>query len=180
MCLVTFPLAQMVCFGLTDYRRPVDAIVVFGARVFSDGTPSPALEERIRTGCRLYLDGLASQIIFSGGPGKGAIDETEAMRRLAIELGVPDSAIVKDPHGLDTQATVQNTTAIFPELGVRRVLAVSHFYHLPRIKMTYRRAGWEVYTVPSERRYLLGLLPYFMAREVVALWAYYLRPLSGF
>ena len=32
-----FPLAQMLFFGTTDYRRPADAAVVFGARVYADG-----------------------------------------------------------------------------------------------------------------------------------------------
>jgi hypothetical protein len=35
---VMFPVAQMFCFGKTDYRGHADAIVVFGARVYADGT----------------------------------------------------------------------------------------------------------------------------------------------
>src|SRR5260221_4367993 len=31
-CALGFPLAQIMAFGLTDYRRPADAILVFGAR----------------------------------------------------------------------------------------------------------------------------------------------------
>ena len=177
VCLFAFPLAQMVCFGRTDYRRPADAIVVFGARVYADGRVSDALADRVRTACCLYHEGLASTIILSGGPGDGPIHETEGMRRLALRLGVPDSAILTDRQGLSTQATVNNTTAMFAARGNRRVLAVSHFYHLPRIKMTYQRQGWEVYTVPADESYPLTDMPLFMLREVAALWAYYLRPL---
>jgi hypothetical protein len=54
---------------------------------------------------------------------------------------------------------------------------VSHFYHLPRIKMTYLRHGRDVWTVPAKESYLLKAMPKYMAREVVALWLYYLRPL---
>jgi hypothetical protein len=57
----------------------------------------------------------------------------------------------------------------------RRVLAVSHFYHLPRIKLSYQRAGFEVYTVPARQKYLLSQMPYNMAREVAAFWAYYVK-----
>ena len=32
-CTLCFPLAQMFCFGKTDYRRPADAVVVLGARI---------------------------------------------------------------------------------------------------------------------------------------------------
>ena len=48
------PLAQAASFGRTDYRRPADAIVVFGARTYADGTPSDALADRVRTACALY------------------------------------------------------------------------------------------------------------------------------
>lgn len=179
ICLVGFPFAQMFCFGRTDYRRPADAIVVFGARVYADGRVSDALADRVRTGCKLYLDGLAKRIIFSGGPGDGDVHETQAMHNMARELGVPAEAIMLDVEGSNTRATVGNTCALLEELGIRRVLAVSHFYHLPRIKMSYQRQGLEVYTVPAKESYTLTAMPYFIARETAALWVYYLRPLAG-
>lgn len=177
VCLVGFPFAQMFCFGRTDYRRPADGIVVFGARVYVDGRVSDALADRVRTGCQLYLDGLAERIIFSGGPGDGDIHETQAMRAMALKLGVPAEAIILDNGGLNTRATVRNTCAMFDDIGIRRVLAVSHFYHLPRIKMSYQRQDREVYTVPAEESYTLTVMPYFVGREIAALWVYYLRPL---
>jgi vancomycin permeability regulator SanA len=175
-CTVCFPLAQMLCFGKTDYRRPADAVVVLGARVYADGRPSDALADRVRTGCRLYLDGLARKLIFSGGPGDGPISEPQAMKSMAVQCGVKPEDILLDERGFNTQATVRNTEAIFSELHASRILVVSHFYHLPRIKLAYQREGWEVYTVPAKESYLLRQMPYNMAREVAAFWAYYLRP----
>ena len=173
---VAFSLAQMFFFGKTDYRRPADVAVVFGARVYADGTPSIPLGDRVRTACGLYDQGLVSMLIFSGGPGDGSITEPEGMRRLAMRLGVPDEAIVLDSRGLNTDATVRNTVPLFDSLRARRVLAVSHFYHLPRIKMAYQRRGIDVRTVPAAETYTLRAMPYYMAREVAAMWAYYLRP----
>jgi uncharacterized SAM-binding protein YcdF (DUF218 family) len=175
--LIVLPLAQMYCFGKTDYRRQADAIVVFGARAYANGTPSLALADRVRTGCDLYMAGYAPRIIFSGGPGDGEVHETEAMRRMAVQLGVPDSAIIVDEQGLNTQSTVANTQQIFHAHKVRSVLAVSHFYHLPRVKMCYQRAGMEVYTVPATQKMAIAKMPYLMAREVAAIWAYYVSPL---
>ena len=177
ICLVGFPLAQMFCFGKTDYRRRSDAIVVFGARVYADGRLSDALADRVRTGCGLYLDGLANRLIFSGGPGDGDIHETESMRKMATGLGVPRDAILLDRDGVNTQTTVANTCEIFDRLGIKRVIAVSHFYHLPRIKMSYQRRQWEVYTVPAKESYLLTQMPKYILRELAALWVYYLRPI---
>ncbi len=177
VCLIGFPLAQMYCFGKTDYRRKADVIVVFGCRAYADGRASPALEDRVRSGCRLYLDGWANKMIFSGGPGDGDVHETESMRQLALRLGVPDADIILDPNGLSTQATVANTSAMFTERGLKRRLAVSHFYHLPRIKLCYAQAGIDVYTVPADEKNLPNLA-YLLTREIVALWVYYLHPLA--
>lgn len=179
-CVLTallFPVAQMLCFGWTDYRRPADVIVVLGAKVHETGRLSSILEERVRTGCELYHQKLAPRILCSGGPGTGAIHETEGMRQRALELGVPASAIMLDPAGLDTDATVENTLRLAREHGQTRILAVSQFYHLPRIKLAFHRHGSEVYTVPAMRLYQIRYMPYFMLREVAAWWVYYLRPL---
>ena len=168
----------MFCFGKTDYRRSADVIVVFGARTYEDGRPSQVLSDRVKTGCSLYLEGHAKKMLFSGGPGDGDIHETEAMRRLAVNLGVPDRDISIDREGLSTQATVDNTTGMFEQAGIERVLAVSNFYHLPRIKMTYARKGFEAITVPAKDTRTPRHLPYYILREVAALWVYYLRPLK--
>ena len=178
-CLALFPVFQMFCFGKTDYRRPADVAVVLGARAYADGRPSQALADRVRTACRLYQKGLAGKLIFSGGPGDGAFHETQAMKQMALRLGVKDDDIILDKGGLNTQDTVKNTEALFSQLHASRILVVSHFYHLPRVKLAYQRAGWEVYTVPAKESYMLGQLPYNMAREVAALWVYYLRPLAS-
>ena len=111
-----FPVAQMACFGMTDYRRNVDVIVVFGAKVHEDGQLSSILEERVLTGCELYHQGLAPQILFSGGPGVGDIHETQGMRRRALELGVPAAAISIDLNGVDTESTVLHSTIVLTRL----------------------------------------------------------------
>jgi vancomycin permeability regulator SanA len=166
-----FPLAQISLFGATDYRRQADVILVFGAHAYADGTPSDALADRVRTACDLYDAGLAPRLLFSGGPGDGAIDEPETMARYAKSLGVPESAILRDPEGINTEASVRNTVAL---AGNERILAVSHFYHLPRIKMTFQRYGVNVFTVPSETS-VLRRMPINLVREDLAFWAYYLR-----
>lgn len=175
-CFVAFPLAQMFFFGKTDYRRPADVAIVLGARAYADGRPSDALADRVRTACELYKQGYVKKLIFSGGPGDGSVHETESMRNMAVKLGVPAANIILDKHGVNTRATVNNTRDLLEQMHASRVLVVSHFYHLPRLKLTYSRQGREVYTVPARESYMLSQLPFNMAREVVALWVYFLRP----
>ncbi len=71
------------------------------------------------------------------------------------------------------------TRAAVAFLGVFGLMnIVGECFHLPRVKMTYQRAGWDIRTVPAEEAWPLRGLTYFMAREAVALWAYYLRPFA--
>ncbi len=164
-------LLQIFFFGSTDYRRPADAILVFGAHVYADGSPSLAAADRVTTAVALYKQGLATTLIMSGGPGDEPTSEPQAMKALAIRQGVPAQAIITDEHGLNTFAAIRNATASL-DPGTR-VLAVSHAYHLARIKLTCDREGLHAYTVPAaESRFLLGR-PFFIAREMLALPYYY-------
>ena len=155
-------LLHLFSFGATDYARPADAIVVFGARVYEDGRPSLALEDRVAHGVRLYAAGLAPRLILSGAP-----DEVPAMKRLALQGKVPAAAIVSDPAGLNTYATLAN-------LKERRIVAVSHYYHLARIKLTARRMEIACATSPCPMTRRLAKEPFFIARECAAFVSYYL------
>ncbi|MDR3685513.1 MAG: YdcF family protein [Coriobacteriia bacterium] len=175
LVVLLFPLAQVAFFGSSDYRAKADAAVVFGARVFDDGSLSPSLRDRVATGIELYRGGLVRKLVMSGGVEPNGQDETAVMRSAAEKAGVPASAIVLDSKGIDTDATVRNTTAIFAKQGMRRVLAVSQGYHLPRVKLAYLAAGWDVRTVPARQIEPIWQTPLFVAREVPAFWEYWLR-----
>ncbi len=163
LLLALFPVAHIFTFGRTSYARHADCIVVPGARCYADGRPTQTLAERVKTACALYHDGYAPRLFFSGGPGDGATHETEAMRDLALELGVPAHAITLDRDGLDTRATIEHAPP-------GRLLVVSHFYHLPRIKLLARRA----FTVPATEERRIRGTPRFIAREIPAFWWYLL------
>lgn len=155
-------LLHLFSFGATDYARPADAIVVFGARAYADGSPSLALADRMRHGVRLFHQGVAPQLILSGAP-----DEVPTMRRLALRWGVRESALVLDSDGVNSYATLAN-------LKSGAVVAVSHYYHLARIKLTARRMGIACVTSPCAMSRRLAKEPYFVARECAAFVSYYL------
>ena len=172
--VVGIPAVQMTFFGTTDYRRPADVIVVFGAKVHPGGVPSISLNDRMATAVELYRDGLAPTMIVSGATGDNGYNEADVMRGIAIDAGVAPDDIVYDPRGQTTQATADNTVPMFRDRGFERVLAVSHPYHLARIKLAYQGDGYDVLTVPS-RTTSIPQLPGIIAREVPAFWLYYLR-----
>jgi vancomycin permeability regulator SanA len=177
LVVAVFPLAQVGFFGTSDYRAKADAAVVFGAMVYDNGQPSTSLADRVATAVDLYKAGLVRTLVMSGGVEPNGYDETKVMRDEAVKAGVPASAIQLDPKGLDTDATVRNTTAMFGRLGVRRVLAVSQGYHLPRVKLAYLAAGWNVRTVPAKELAPIVQTPLFVAREIPAFWVYWSRSL---
>lgn len=161
------PALLVFTFGVTDYARSADAVVVFGAKAHADLTPTQALRERTRAAIGLYRSGRVATLVFSGGPG-----EPETMRRMALSEGVPDSAIVLDDGGLNTRATASALSDLARQRGWRRVLAVSHYYHLPRVKLACLQAGIDVRTVPCEPEQRLSKEPLYVLRECVGLYAY--------
>ena len=178
---IGFPVAQIVFFGTTDYRRPADAAVVFGARVYASGIPSPLLADRIATAVQLYRSGLVDTIVMSGGDGADGFNEADVMRDEAVAAGVDPGAILVDPAGTTTEATVDHTVALLgrPSAGPLRLIAVSQAYHLPRIQLAFSALGIDVLTVPAIDPVPISETPLLVAREIPAFWLYYLRACLG-
>jgi vancomycin permeability regulator SanA len=178
---LAFPVLQIGFFGTTDYRRPADAAVVFGARVYASGVPSPLLADRIAAAVELYRAGLVPILIMSGGDGADGHNEATVMRDRAIAAGVDPAAIVIDPTGITTEATVEHAIALLSSRGSRGggLIAVSQAYHLPRIQLAFSRAGIDVLTVPAVDPIPISEMPLLIAREIPAFWLYYLRACFG-
>jgi len=116
-----------------------DAALVFGTLVNEDGTLSPRLLERVELAAQLYADGVVPLLVMSGTDASHTgQDETAAMRDAAIRLGVPASAIVLDPDGLDSFQTCQNAAHVF---GLHRVVVVTQEFHVARATWLCQRAG---------------------------------------
>ena len=182
LCAVAFPLCQIFCDGQTDHRQPAAAIAVFGCGVDEQGRPSDALRDRMRTAAELYHAGLAPSVILSGGPGPGTVHETEAMQNMARAAGIPAAALHIDRDGYDTLSTVRHLADALPTHNPQspRVLLVSHFFHLPRIATYSRQHGLEPLTVPAPQQAVLRRLPWFVAREIPALWVSHARSLTSY
>ena len=179
LAVVVYPLALAVFSGSVDHRARADVAVVFGAKVNADGTLSPSLDDRVRTASGLYRAGLVRTLVMSGATGADGYDEPGTMRRRAAQLGVPAGAIVLDRLGVDTAATVADTVPLLRRDHAVKVLAVSQFYHLPRVRFAFAEAGVDVLTVPaSPSRYIVAT-PIFMLRDVAGYWVYWTLAVLG-
>lgn len=169
LVLAALPLLQMITFGRSRYERPADCAVVFGARVWATGRPSTALADRVDEAVRLHRRGLVRRIVMSGAiDADVGFSEPEVMAARAVAQGVPREDILLDEAGDDTASTVRNTARLMREAGLSRALVVTHYYHEPRAKMLFDRAGIRTYTVPARMSRRLLKEPYFLMREVLA------------
>ena len=170
----------MFCFGTTQYEKnlgEIDAAVVLGAQVYPDGTPSPVLQDRLDTAIWLYEQGLAPVLVMSGGIDVDDVSEARAMRDYAVECGVPIYDIIIDEYGSNTQSTASNTVDTLRAAGLRKVAAVSNFYHLARIKMLYLSEGMDVVTVPAVTTKSGPDATFNVLREIPGWWYYWLQNL---
>ncbi|GIG53526.1 SanA/YdcF family protein [Demequina activiva] len=147
--------------------RPADAALVLGARVWADGRPSLFLRQRVEAGVTLYERGLVPRLILTGaGANREGLDETEAMWRTAVELGVPEHALTRDPDGHDTRASALNAR---DRAGVSSVIVCSQEFHLPRAMWLCRSVGLDAQgafpPVLAKEHTLMGY-----ARELPATW----------
>lgn len=124
-----------------------DAIIVLGASVLPDGTPSGILRDRLDDGIALYFAGAAPKLIMSGDNGTESYNECWAMKRYAIAQGVPSEDIFCDHAGFSTYETMYRARHVF---GAERVVIATQTYHLYRAIYDAQGVGMEAIGVPSD------------------------------
>lgn len=124
-----------------------DAIIVLGASVLPDGTPSGILRDRLDDGIALYFAGAAPKLIMSGDNGTESYNECWAMKRYAIAQGVPSEDIFCDHAGFSTYETMYRARNVF---GAERVVIATQTYHLYRAIYDAQGVGMEAIGVPSD------------------------------
>lgn len=128
---------------------PPRVAIVFGARVFDDGRLSNSLYDRVLTGAELYRAGRTKKLLMSGDRQSDAYDEPAAMKKFAIELGVPESDIEIDNDGKRTRDTCDRAKSIY---GVDRTILVTQDYHQPRAIYFCKNAGIDTIGINANRR----------------------------
>ena len=146
----TVALVMVLVTSQHDQRRPVDAIVVLGAAQYN-GRPSPVLRARLDHALGLYREGLAPLIVVTGGVGPGdTTSEAIVGRRYLMAHDVPATAVVAQPQGRSTAASMTAVAGWLRGRGLRRVLLVSDPFHMFRLRLEARRTALEAYTSPTE------------------------------
>jgi SanA protein len=143
---------------------PAPVALVLGAGLWKNGIPTPALYDRVATAVDLYRAGKVKKLLMTGDNRFVNYNEPEAMRKLALQLGVPDRDIVLDYAGRRTYDSCYRAKEIFQ---VSRVVIVTQRFHLDRSLFLCDAMGIPAIGFAADRR-PYQTLRWWELREVLA------------
>jgi uncharacterized SAM-binding protein YcdF (DUF218 family) len=162
--------AAIFIYGQTDHARPADVIVVLGAGLEGDGSPSASLIRRVNHAADLWQQGLAPVVICTGGvTGKVDRSEADACGELLHARDVPQEAIILEEKSFSTEENAMYTFDMMRERGWTNAVLVSDSYHMLRGRWLFEQQGIPVFTSPVPARQM-PVNEYVVAvgRELVA------------
>lgn len=133
-----------------DAAGPAEAIVVPGAGVLGPRCePNFQALRRTIAAARLFREGRAPLVVFSGGPSTAFPGCTIAtsMGEFAVQLGVPREAVVLETASRTTHENAVDTRALLAPRRIRHVLVVTDALHVRRAAACFRHEGFTVDTV---------------------------------
>ncbi len=141
-----------------------DCILVLGAGVREDGTPSPLLQERLEMGIALYEAGASPKILMSGDHGRAGYDEVNKMKEYALERGISTHDVFMDHAGFSTYESMYRAKEVFQ---AKKVIIVTQQYHLYRALYVAEKLGLDAYGVAADQTVYSGQF-YREIREILA------------
>ena len=144
--------------------KDVDCILVLGAGVREDGTPSLMLNERLELGIALYQSGASQKLLMSGDHGRKDYDEVNTMKGYALSQGITSEDVFMDHAGFSTYESIYRAKEIFQ---AKKIIIVSQAYHLYRALYIADKFGIEAYGVAAKGEEYQGQT-YREFREILA------------
>jgi uncharacterized SAM-binding protein YcdF (DUF218 family) len=136
-----------------------EAIVVLGGMFNYVKTETGGKNEwidadRFYGGVELFKAGKANQIIFTGAKmpwaEKDQETEGESLKRYAIDMGVPDSAIKISGFVTTTEDESNEVKKLLP--NAKNIILVTSAFHMPRSKSLFERKGFNVISFPVDSK----------------------------
>ncbi len=141
-----------------------DCILVLGAGLQDDGSPSAILADRLDCALALYESGASDRLLMSGDHSRVDYDEVGAMKAYAVEHGAEPEEVFLDHAGFSTYESVYRARDVFE---AETVIIVTQRYHLYRALYLAERLGLTAYGVASDAR-SYARQPLYSLREVFA------------
>jgi vancomycin permeability regulator SanA len=142
--------ANGLMYAVGDRALPSNHVaLVFGAGLDVAGQPSAILYDRVATAVDLYNSNKADKLLMTGDNSTTDHNEVEAMRKEAVDLGVPDEDIVLDYAGFSTYDSCYRARDVF---NLQQAILVTQHFHLPRALYTCNRIGVKSVGVAADRQ----------------------------
>jgi uncharacterized SAM-binding protein YcdF (DUF218 family) len=130
----------------TDPLQPAPAIVVLSSHVHVDNTLDAAGQERILQGYLLLRQGYAGRLVLTHAiPGIG--DEVPVIRDQMLKLGMNYPIDEVGPVA-DTHDEAVAVARLARQRGWKRVILVTHPWHMRRARALFLKAGLDVICSP--------------------------------
>ncbi len=130
-----------------------NCILVLGAGVRADGSPSHMLEDRLKTGVALYQSDAAPKLLMSGDHGRKDYNEVAVMKEFAIADGISSADIFMDHAGFSTYESLYRARDVF---CANKIVIVSQGYHLYRALYIANALGLDAVGVSADLRPYAG------------------------
>lgn len=141
-----------------------DCILILGAGIKKDGTPTPMLRDRLLTGFEAHQSNKSMPVLISGDSEKSDYCETVSMERFLIEKGVEENIIISDGYGLSTYESIWRAKKVY---GFNKILIVTQKYHLHRAIYIANKLDMVAYGLDSAL-VSYGKQPIYSLREYFA------------
>ncbi|MCQ2550968.1 MAG: YdcF family protein [Clostridia bacterium] len=141
-----------------------DAIVVLGAGIYEDGTPTPMLKDRLESAISLYRSDVAKKILVTGDNGTKGHNEVKCMYDYLVSRSIPKDAIFVDHAGFSTYDSMYRAQSIFE---IHRPIVVTQGYHMYRALFIGNNLGMECYGVAADQNTYGGQI-FRSVREILA------------
>ena len=126
-----------VFFGLGFYLSPQSPLAKSDVIVAISGGET---EARTQEAVKLYNDGWARHIIFSGAAlDPSSPSNAKIMATAALAAGVPSAAIELDEAATNTRENASGVSAIVKRDGYHSIILVTSPYHQRRALITFQR-----------------------------------------
>lgn len=145
------PAAREVLDGARTRRAEVsaDAIVILGAAVRPDGSPSESLRARVQGALEAWRAGLAPRLVCTGAHHARPPGEAVVAAALLREAGVPPDAILLEDKSRTTLGNLRFARGLLR--GDRpTILVVTEPFHMGRALRIAREEGFDPQPWPVE------------------------------
>lgn len=163
---VSIQIGNKISSKQTLQQNDQSTIVILGAGIYNNDTPTDILKKRLETGAEIY--NLTNQkIIVTGDNSVTWHNEPRVMKNYLMKLDVNPNDITEDFGGRRTMDSCYRVKNYF---NATNIVVVSQAFHLPRAKFLCESIGLNVQTKAAQDAGFNSTLWGYL-REIPASWA---------